>query len=196
MSHPPRNVRTNPLVTFSLLSYSYAQIGLITASICFFVYVEVFSLYGVSLWQLIQNNNEFFNGDRSAGPFVSADGRIYSGAEQEDILRVVQTSWFLTIVCCQAVHVFVVRTATLSIFDHGVLTNTWTNTGVIVAIGIGCFVSFTPLCHQFIRTLAPEIDVVLVGMAVSFAVIWSWTEIRKYIIRAHPLATVSRLLRW
>jgi Cation transporting ATPase, C-terminus len=48
------------------------------------------------------------------------------------------------IVCGQAAHIWVCRTTTVSIFQHGVFTNKITNIGVVVALLLGCFVTYCP----------------------------------------------------
>jgi hypothetical protein len=48
------------------------------------------------------------------------------------------------IVCGQAAHIWVCRTTTVSIFQHGVFSNRVTNIGVVVALLLGCFVTYTP----------------------------------------------------
>ena len=52
--------------------------------------------------------------------------------------------WYLMIVCGQAAHIWVCRTTTVSIFTHGVFSNWITNFGVFIALGLGCFVTYTP----------------------------------------------------
>lgn len=44
----------------------------------------------------------------------------------------------------QATHVWVCRTTTVSIFEHGILGNKHTTAGVCIAIALGCFVVYTP----------------------------------------------------
>lgn len=52
--------------------------------------------------------------------------------------------WYLMIVCGQAAHIWVCRTTTVSIFQHGIFGNRVTNFGVFIALGLGCFVTYTP----------------------------------------------------
>ena len=52
--------------------------------------------------------------------------------------------WYLMIVCGQAAHIWVCRTTTVSIFTHGIFSNWITNLGVFIALGLGCFVTYTP----------------------------------------------------
>lgn len=52
--------------------------------------------------------------------------------------------WYLMIVCGQAAHIWMCRTTTVSIFQHGVFSNRVTNFGVIIALLLGCFVTYTP----------------------------------------------------
>ena len=52
--------------------------------------------------------------------------------------------WYLMIVCGQAAHIWMCRTTTVSIFQHGIFSNRVTNFGVIIALLLGCFVTYTP----------------------------------------------------
>ena len=52
--------------------------------------------------------------------------------------------WYLMIVCGQAAHIWVCRTTTVSIFQHGVFSNKITNIGVVIALLLGCFVTYCP----------------------------------------------------
>ena len=48
------------------------------------------------------------------------------------------------IVCGQAAHIWVCRTCTVSIFQHGIFSNRITNYGVVIALLLGCFVTYCP----------------------------------------------------
>ena len=52
--------------------------------------------------------------------------------------------WYLMIVCGQAAHIWVCRTCTVSIFQHGIFSNKITNFGVVIALLLGCFVTYCP----------------------------------------------------
>ena len=65
-----------------------------------------------------------------------------------------QASWFLTIVCGQAAHVWVCRTSTASLFEHGLWANSRTNIAVPLAIGLGCLFVYTPFLSAALLTTA------------------------------------------
>lgn len=58
------------------------------------------------------------------------------------------------IVCGQAAHIWVCRTTTVSIFQHGIFSNRVTNVGVVIALLLGCFVTYLP-GKRSIRMIVP-----------------------------------------
>ena len=64
--------------------------------------------------------------------------------------------WYLMIVCGQAAHIWVCRTTTVSIFQHGIFTNRVTNYGVVIALLLGCFVTYLPGKRRSIEMISLE----------------------------------------
>jgi sodium/potassium-transporting ATPase subunit alpha len=195
MQVPPRNVKTQRLTSFPLLFYSYGQAGIIIVAACWFIYFRTFAYYGVTPQDVVDNNNKYF--PKTAGlNFVTSDGDIYNGQDQKYILQVVQTGWFLMIVIGQAAHVWVCRTTTVSIFEHGIFTNKVTNYGVIIAIAMGCFVSYCPGITYVVGAQNPLSLELLYGALWVTAALWSYTEARKWFTRAYPKYWLNDWLAW
>ena len=143
----PRNVNTDKLVSLSLLSYSYLQIGTFISIGCLFVYFSTFSYYGVSFDDINNNNGDYFSSN-PVGDFTTSSGVTYSSSQQAAILATAQAGYYITLVSCQATHVFVCKTNLVSIFSHGVFGNMITNIGVFIAIGLGCTVVYAPFLQK------------------------------------------------
>lgn len=164
MQVPPRNPKTDKLTSLPLLLYSYGFAGLILTGGCLYVYFATFGRYGVKPDELFSSFNKYFPSASEDEIFVTTDGsgRSYGHNEQNHILYHVQggmhlslalddrvddkgmIGWYLMIVCGQAVHILLCRTTTVSIFEHGLFTNRVTNAGILIAILLGCTVTYAP----------------------------------------------------
>jgi hypothetical protein len=96
----------------------------------------------------------------------------------------------------QATHVWVARTTTVSIFEHGIFTNSYINIGVIIAILLGCFVTYTPGLQSVVQSGNPfSLDILYACLFVA-AAIWSWAEGRKWFTRNYPDHPANKYLAW
>ena len=128
--------------------------------------------------------------------YTSKDGRVYSKEEQSHILDTAQGSWFLMLVCCQAVHIWVCRTTTVSIFKHGIFTNYITILGVVVSIVISCLIAYLKPLQILLECGAPPSVYIFVGSIISLLLLWGWSETRKFILRTFPSSCCSSFLKW
>ena len=62
MTRPPRNAKTDRLVTRKMINFSYLQIGLIQAFAGYFTYMTVLNSYGYSPWVLLNRGSAEFWG--------------------------------------------------------------------------------------------------------------------------------------
>ena len=139
-------------------------------------------------------NKYFPSADGSS--YQTSDGRLYSPADQLHILNVVRGAWYLMIVCGQAAHIWVCRTDTLSIFEHGLFRNMFTNVGVLVALLLGCFVTYCPGLQEVVQSANPfSLDILYASLFTAFA-LWAWAEGRKWVSRTYPSHWINRTLKW
>jgi len=164
-------------------------------NIFYFKNNQIFQKYGVSTEELFENDNNYFT-TSPIGIYTSKDGRVYSKDEQRRILDLAQGSWFLMLVCCQSVHIWVCRTTTVSILKHGIFTNYITIFGVIVSIVISCLIAYLPALQVLLQCGPPPSIYIFVGSIISLLLLWGWSEMRKFIIRAFPSSCFSSLLKW
>jgi len=135
MRQPPRNLKTDRMVDWRLLRYSYLISGLVTTGVCLLAYFIVllsFGISGGSIWQASKNG--FFVFDGSSPPFTADNGTVYSGQEQKSIIFQAHAAYFFNLVACQCINVFLCKTRFVSLFKHGPLRNHTTAYGVSVAI--------------------------------------------------------------
>lgn len=137
MKQPPRDRKNDKLVTWTLISWSYLQIGLIQAIAAFTAYFFVFHRHGFSASSLLSdrqgiewsdsdedddnNNNCNFKDDN--GDCVFHDDRV-------EILHHAQTAFLVSIVIMQIGCGVACKTRINSIFNHG-MVNMVLNAGII-----------------------------------------------------------------
>jgi sodium/potassium-transporting ATPase subunit alpha len=194
MQVPPRNVKTDKLTSFNLLFYAYFQAGIVITIGCFLYYFRAFQRYNVTSEDIWSNNNEYF--PSTDKDFDTSEGQVWDKSDQEYILAVVQTGWFLMIVAGQAAHIWVCRTTTISIFEHGFFSNNVANYGVLIAIGLGCFVAYTPGIRIIVQSANPFSREILFASLLVWGTLWIYTEARKYFTRCYPSHWLNKFLAW
>jgi sodium/potassium-transporting ATPase subunit alpha len=144
----------------------------------------------------VQNYNRYFTGAAEQGIFISKAGKEFDGRDQNFILGVVQGGWFLMMVCGQATHIWVCRTTTVSIFEQGVFSNRVTNIGVLVSVGIGCLITYTPGLQLIVNSGNANSLTILYGTLIAGGLLWTYTEARKYFTRNYPDHHINKYLAW
>ena len=158
MARPPRDLRACRLLDTQLCIYSYLIIGAAETLVCVLAFFTVFSYNGVPV-KYVGFHRELW---ASTSPTLEADnGRVFTAADQVTIYRSAVAAYFLTLVLCQAVHVFLAKTRTSSVFTHPVFANKSTLVGVGAALCIAAVVIYVPAVNAFF------------GMA-AISIIW-WT---------------------
>lgn len=195
MNVPPRNCKTDKLTSLPLLLYSYGIVGLIETGCCFLAYFLIFKSYGVSAKDLFSMNNEYFP-STAGDAFVASDGRIYSEDDQKYILWEIQAAWYIMIVACQACHIWVVRTRTVSIFEHGFFANKQSVAGFVIAISLGVFVIYTPGLIDIVQSRYPHSLIILYASLLAWGTIWGYCEGRKWFSRTYPEHWSNKYLAW
>jgi sodium/potassium-transporting ATPase subunit alpha len=196
MQIPPRNAKRDKLTSFPLLFYAYGQAGMILTGACFFTYFQTFAIYGISARDLFIMDNQYFNYQDNPTYTSPSSGKTYTDGEQQDILAMVQGTWFLMIVCGQAAHGITCRTTTISIFTHGIFSNKMMNYGVVIALCLGCFVVYVPGLQEIVNTANVDSLIILYGSIISASAMWSYTEGRKYFTRSYPDHWLNGYLAW
>ena len=176
------------------------QSGIILTAGCLFVYFRQFEHYGVSATDLFSANNRYFPAtDDATSKFYATDGthRVYDVKLQNHILWVAQGGWYLMIVCGQAAHIWVCRTTTVSIFEHGIFGNRVTNAGVVIALLLGSFITYCPGLQDIVQTHNPWSLIIFESCMWTSWALWSWAEGRKFITRRLPREHLfNRIFAW
>jgi sodium/potassium-transporting ATPase subunit alpha len=146
MARPPRDLKACRLLDVQLCIYSYVVIGVAEALVCVLALFTVFSYNGVPI-EYVGFRRELWT---PASPTLVADnGRVFTAADQVAIYRAAVAAYFLTLVLCQGVHVFLAKTRTSSVFTHPVFANKTTLLGVGAALCIAALVIYVPVVNGF-----------------------------------------------
>ena len=197
MKVPPRKVATDKLTSASLLFYAYIQAGFVITGGCLFTYFRTFQSYGISAADIFAMNNSYFPSANGDSYFNSA-GTEFTPDDQNYILTQLFSSWYMMIFCGQAAHIWVCRTTTVSIFEHGLFGNRHVNIAVCIAIGLGCFITYTPGISTIVQAGGPEsqLDILYASLIVA-GCLWGWSEGRKWVTRNSPKEHwFNRLFAW
>jgi len=179
MDRPPRNRKVDRLVRPSMLSYAYVQAGLIEAAACLLAYFVVFWTNGVMPTDLFQFGvNEDFT--------VTSSGIILTLDEQTRIVNMAMTAFYATLILCQFVHVFVIKTRFVPMLEHGIFNNSMMNYGVMVELGIMIAIIFIPSLNTAFSANGDQPFEFFLFFLVGGALLIGWGELRKFLIRTYP----------
>lgn len=190
MSRRPRNVEKDHLVTAPLLFSSYLQIGIIEVFACFATFFFVMAGEGYNPTDLF-DTKQFFT---DSSPDYIVNGRVYDAKHQVHALAAAQTGYFAALVVCQIFNLLACKTRAVSVFKHG-FRNKMVNFAVVIALFLCVLLVYVPGMDVVFgtRPFSPIYWVVPIpfGLLILF-----WSEIRKYLGRAHPDSTFARLFLW
>lgn len=195
MKEPPRDVKIDKLVSLNLLAYSYFQAGLIITVACFFVYFMTFNQAGLTPPEVMSLHGHYFD-DKPIGSYHSWTGVLWTIPQQDTLMDKVHGAYYLMLVLGQACHIWVCRTMVVSIFEHGIFSNWYTNGGVLIALALGFTVVYAPFAQYVDGSGNAPILIVLEVTAYTFAALWLWGEGRKLIIRNYPDSDTTYFLKW
>jgi sodium/potassium-transporting ATPase subunit alpha len=189
MKQPPRDRQKDKLVTWTLISWSYLQIGLIQAIAAFTAFFYVFDRVGnFSASTLLSDKNgiEFRESDEDDdnNPDCSIkndQGDCVYYDERMDILRQAQTAFLVSIVIMQIGCGIAAKTRINSIFNHG-MVNMVLNLGIVQEIILIALLTYAPFLNYAFGT--EGLDAVDWFIALPFAVlVIVYDELRKYWLR-------------
>ena len=196
MSHKPRDIEKDRLVTPQLVSYAYLEVGIIEAAACFIAYTIGFLQYGITLGDLAFTDDKYFEDD--SPPLCASAGsmKCYGRDEQIDILYRVRSTWYMTLVISQAFHIWSCKTRRVSIFKHPLFANKAMIFAVIIELLLMCIFVFIPgLNREVLRCDIPFwwswIPGIICGLVIT-----AFNEGRKKIIRTRPNSLPARALFW
>jgi sodium/potassium-transporting ATPase subunit alpha len=189
MKRPPRVPGKDHLVSMQLLAYAYLQAGMFETFACLLVYFKIFAEYGLSPHELIGKSTNYF---QTGAPDLHTRNKVLTDTDQLELLALVQSAWYVILVCSQFTHIFTARTRTSSMFKHGLFTNGVTNIAIVGELLLMLFVIYSPFLQPYLGTYTVPAKFYWPAL-VSFAMLWSWGEGRKAISRSYPNSLFTKL---
>jgi sodium/potassium-transporting ATPase subunit alpha len=199
MNKPPRDSRTDRLVTVKLISFSYLQVGVIQACAGFFAYLVVLNDYGFGPTMLPGIADGFKR--ENLGPnlenptYLSYEGTEYALKEcninregichnPEVALQHAQCAFFVSIIVVQWADLIACKTRELSLANQG-MTNTMMNKGLVFETLLGVFLCYVPAMDTVFGTAPISFEHWLPAMPFSMSILM-YDETRKYLMRNLP----------
>jgi len=157
MQRPPRNIKTDRLITKAMVLYSYVTVGLMESLAGVMSFLWVLWYNGIILEDIVLPSQNLWTAE--SDPF-SSGGHVYSADEQVDILSKCNAALYANIILCQMFHLWFCRTRTTSVTQHALFSNRLAWVGMVwelMFILVFCyargvdkvFVSGTGLKFQF-----------------------------------------------
>jgi len=183
MHRKPRDVKKDRLASWRLLSYSYAQLGFIEFLVAWLGYILVFKHHNVPIGDLAWSATKYWTS--TSDPFKLSNGIILSADEQMKILGQAQAIYWFLVVSCQMMHVYLVRTRTQSVLEHGVFGNMILNYGLLVEVCVCGLILFVPTLSsgvmQFNNNIPTELwFLFLLGWGVLFIYIEGFKWMKRH----------------
>ena len=195
MSRPPRNAKTDHLVTAKTVTYWYLMAGAWEVLTCYLAFFLVFNHYGIAPHYLPwSDKNNHFSGTTNNDDFYTDDGTLYDDETQKSILAEAQTAYWVTLTMCQFFHIWMCKTRVLSVWTHGWFDNVLMDYGVCVELAIIFIIAFIPADNFFQNKSFPGFvwSIFLVGWAGLFLL----NEPRKWLIRNYRTNKLVDFLAW
>ena len=193
MTRPPRNTRTEKLVSGRTLAYAYLEASMVEICFCLLGYFTAFWRAGIYGNELSGLSNDNFTGG-SNHEWVNRNGDVFTSGQQNEILRTAQTAYFTTLVMSQFAHIWFCRTRQKSVFKHG-FRNIVCNYGVCLEIMILIIIVYIPAMQPVFSTT--QIDGVYWTMWIgSFLCFLVFNETRKWWTRKYTTGKVAKYLLW
>jgi len=181
MSRPPRNAKTDHLVTLKTVTYWYLLAGAWEVLVCYLAFFLVFSHYGIPPHELPWSDKDNHWSGTVDNDTFDYNGQEYNNDYQQQILAEAQTAFWVMLTMQQVFHIWMCKTRVLSVWTHGWFDNHLMDMGVLLEIAIIMIIAFIPhdgffQNHSFPGQIWP---IFLVGWVGLFII----NEPRKWLIQ-------------
>ena len=198
MVRPPRNIKKDRLVNPSLFVYSYFIAGLIETVFCLIAYLWVYWNAGINTNDLLfTSQTNFFYSSGSNTEFFS-NGNAYSAETQSILLGESRSSYYVTLIFSQAVHIFNCKSIRTSLFRVKILQNCSTIYGVLIAIAVGLSFTYIPPFQTFLQTNSPPwfVWIPWIGSAIFLTLYNEWRKSRMRLPSSCNSDRLKRIFLW
>lgn len=182
MNRPPRNLKTEKLVNFKLILYSYGLIGVLQACAGFFAFYLVMAANGFTPKRLLYIRTDWDS--KSENRLVDSFNTTWSYDARTELQRVGQTTYFVAVLMTQIADVLICKTRRNSILKQG-MKNWILNFGILIELFLGALIVYVPFLNYLLQTEPISWVYWLPGIPFSLLIVFG-DELRKYLIRKKP----------
>lgn len=202
MEQAPRNLQRDRLVSAPLLTYAYLWSGVaIEAVACFIAACIVFWTYGIPIPTIAFSFGSYFI---PSNPFVIVPGWgnlctgsvCYTPDQQVSILQQAAGAWYIVLISSQVLHIWMVKTRRVSLFQHDVLGNMVMNFGVLLEACLMIIFVGVPGLNTGLMSAKFPPGLAALPIIYSFVALWVFNEGRKWYIRHHRKSLFARIFFW
>ncbi|KAJ3627918.1 hypothetical protein MTP99_015257 [Tenebrio molitor] len=141
MQRPPRNPKTDNLVTRKLYFLAYGHIGIIEATCGFFIYFAIMAEHGFRPRQLFGLRQKWDS--ESVNDLLDSYGQEWSYTKRKELEYTCYTAFMISVVVTQWADLIVCKTRINSIFHQG-MGNMILNISLVVETVVACMLSYLP----------------------------------------------------
>ncbi|XP_025770910.1 sodium/potassium-transporting ATPase subunit alpha-4-like [Puma concolor] len=188
MKRAPRNPKTDNLVNHRLIGMAYGQIGMIQALAGFFTYFVILAENGFRPLDLLGIRLNWEN--RFLNDLEDSYGQQWTYEQRKVVEFTCHTAFFVSIVVVQWADLIICKTRRNSIFQQGMKNNILIF-GLMEETFLAVFLSYTPGMDMALRMYPLKTAWWLCATPYS-ALIFTYDEIRRLIIRRHPGGWLER----
>jgi len=199
MKRPPRNAKTDRLVTGKLMMYIFMA-GFLESAVCTMAFYLYFQQVGPDAKYLTNAGVDYFgsgsgSGSGSAG-FEFQDGGDWDANTQSYYLLQAQTVYWVTLVLQQVCHIWWVKTRNVPLWEHGVFTNPVMVLGVMFELTLMLCIVYVPEIANFFGATPFHPSQTWACFLLGGVLLFLYNEPRKMYAKAHPDSWVARHLSW
>ncbi|KAF8370771.1 hypothetical protein PRIPAC_77200, partial [Pristionchus pacificus] len=188
MKRKPRDPLHDKLVNERLISLAYGQIGMIQASAGFFTYFWIMADNGFWPKDLYQLRAQWDS--RAYNNVADSYGQEWTYANRKILEYTCQTAYFVTIVVVQWADLIISKTRRNSIVQQGM--SNWTlNFGLVFETILAAFMCYCPGLDNGLKMYGLRFSWWFPGLPFSI-LIFTYDEVRRYLIRRYPGGWVER----
>ncbi|XP_040308386.1 sodium/potassium-transporting ATPase subunit alpha-4 [Herpailurus yagouaroundi] len=188
MKRAPRNPKTDNLVNHRLIGMAYGQIGMIQALAGFFTYFVILAENGFRPLDLLGIRLNWEN--RFLNDLEDSYGQQWTYEQRKVVEFTCHTAFFVSIVVVQWADLIICKTRRNSIFQQGMKNNILIF-GLMEETFLAVLLSYTPGMDMALRMYPLKTAWWLCAIPYS-ALIFTYDEIRRLIIRRHPGGWLER----
>jgi len=194
MLRPPRDQKTDNLVTRKLIGFSYFQIAVIPGIAGIYSFFTVMALNGFPPNSLMNMAAFKHFLPFKSEPVVNVRQELLNHKDQLGVLGAAQTAYFIAVIITRIAVLLICKTRNLSFFLQGMRNNVL-NFGLFFELLVAVIVVYTPKADLVFKSRPVPLEYWLLSIP-FFVFIMVYDELRKLFIRSDKGGWVDKMTYW